>query len=163
MLSFSLAATFFVQTLHDVAGYGFTASVLSTSLVYMAPGSTVSMLLGPVSAHLVTRLGARTVLCLAGLTGCAGAVSLVVARDTTAEVITMIVHTIDGTPPDRPEGCTASTPFTGESLSTWTCVCLADVARPLIPRGTSDPFQAMSPPPPIHRRQHAAVPDGRTT
>ncbi|WNM34768.1 MFS transporter [Streptomyces sp. Li-HN-5-11] len=91
LLSFSLAATFFLQTPHDLAGYGFTASVLSTSLVYMAPGSVVSMLLGPVSAHLVARLGARTVLCLAGLAGCAGALSLTVAHDTTAEMIAGLV------------------------------------------------------------------------
>lgn len=91
LLSFSLAATFFVQTPHDLAGYGFTAGVLSTSLVYMAPGSVVSMLLGPVSARLVTRLGPRTVLCLAGVTGGAGALSLTAAHATTAEVITGLV------------------------------------------------------------------------
>ena len=91
MLGPFLAATFFVQTPRAIAGYGFDASVLSTSLVYMAPGTVAMMLAGPLAGRLVGRVGPRVALCLAGLTGLAGTVLLTVAHDTPAEVITGLV------------------------------------------------------------------------
>ena len=82
-----LGATYFVQTPEAVAGYGFSASVLRTSVAFMLPGAVASMFMGPLAGRLVVRIGPRLVLLLASVVGGLGMVSLALLHDTAAEVI----------------------------------------------------------------------------
>lgn len=87
MFSVFLGATYFVQTPEIVAGYGFGASVLKTSVVFMLPAAVVSILVGPVAGLLVTRIGARVVLLSASVVGVLGMALLAFLHDNTGEMI----------------------------------------------------------------------------
>lgn len=91
MFSVFLGATYFVQSPEQLDGFGFTASVLRTSVVFMLPGAVVAMLMGPIAGHLVGRIGPRLVLLGASVLGLAGMVLLAAVHETTAEVIVALV------------------------------------------------------------------------
>ncbi|HCS56278.1 MAG TPA: MFS transporter [Gordonia polyisoprenivorans] len=87
MFSVFLGATYFVQTPELLAGYGFGASVLRTSVVFMLPAAIVSILVGPIAGLLVARRGPRVVLLGAALVGVVGMMMLTVLHDNTGEMI----------------------------------------------------------------------------
>ncbi|MFT4265006.1 MAG: MFS transporter [Nocardioides sp.] len=91
MFAVFLGATYFVQTPEQLAGFGFGASVLRTSVVFMLPGAVVSMLMGPIAGRLVHAVGPRHVLLLASLVGVAGMVLLLALHGTEAEVIVALI------------------------------------------------------------------------
>ncbi|MEU8132317.1 MFS transporter [Streptodolium elevatio] len=61
-----LAVSQFVQMPERVAGYGFSASVLSASTVYLLPGALSAVVAAPVGGLLVRRFGGRHALAVAG-------------------------------------------------------------------------------------------------
>ncbi|WP_335972286.1 MFS transporter [Streptomyces sp. CA2R106] len=91
MFSVFLGVTYFVETPDAVAGYGFHASVLRTSVLFMLPGAVVSMFTGPLAGRLVSRIGPRLVLLLACVIGLVGMVLLAALHATTAEMIIGVV------------------------------------------------------------------------
>ena len=66
-----LGVSGFVQT-PTTAGYGFTASVLAASSLYLLPGALLGILVAPAGGRLVMRFGAPVTLALAGAVGAAG-------------------------------------------------------------------------------------------
>jgi predicted MFS family arabinose efflux permease len=60
-----LAVSAFVQTPPALAGYGFAATVLATSVVYLLPGTLGGVVAAPLGGRLVARYGARATLVLA--------------------------------------------------------------------------------------------------
>lgn len=87
MFSVFLGATYFVQTPEALAGYGFGASVLKTSVMFMLPGAIVSVFVGPLAGRVVARRGPRTVLLVSALIGVVGMMALVLAHDNPTEMI----------------------------------------------------------------------------
>ena len=91
MFAVFLGASYFVQSPREISGFGFTADVLETSVVYMLPGALVSMLIGPVAGMLVRRIGPRLVLALACGIGVVGMLLLAFVHTTKAETIVAII------------------------------------------------------------------------
>ncbi|HWU21754.1 MAG TPA: MFS transporter [Nocardioides sp.] len=91
MFSVFLGATYFAQTPDVLTGFGFGASVLRTSVVYMLPGTLLSIPLGPVSGRFVVRFGARPVLLVASLLGVASLTSLTLLHGNSVEFILALV------------------------------------------------------------------------
>ena len=91
MFSVFLGATYFVQTPEMVAGYGFGASVLKTSVMFMLPGAIVSILVGPVAGFLVGRGGPRIVLLGASVIGVVGMLLLALLHESSGEMIVGLV------------------------------------------------------------------------
>ncbi|MGV9672735.1 MULTISPECIES: MFS transporter [unclassified Gordonia (in: high G+C Gram-positive bacteria)] len=91
MFSVFLGATYFVQTPDAIAGYGFGASVLTTSVVFMLPGAVVSILVGPVAGAAVARRGPRVVLLVAAVVGIIGMLLLTFLHANTGEMIVGLV------------------------------------------------------------------------
>lgn len=83
-----LACSYFVQTPRDVAGYGFSANVLSASIVYLLPGAALGALTSMIAGRLIGRFGARAVLVAGSLLGTAGFVFFASIRDATWQVVT---------------------------------------------------------------------------
>ncbi|MCZ4276064.1 MFS transporter [Rhodococcoides yunnanense] len=83
-----LACSYFVQTPSEIAGYGFSADVLSASLVYLLPGAALGALTSLIAGRLINRFGARAVLIGGSGLGTAGFVFFALARDSTWQVIT---------------------------------------------------------------------------
>ncbi|MET0429756.1 MAG: MFS transporter, partial [Microvirga sp.] len=76
-----------VQSPRALTGFGFSASVLQTSIIYLLPGAVVSIVIGPLAGRLVGRIGPRLVLAIAcGLAAVASA-SLAFLHTGKAEVI----------------------------------------------------------------------------
>jgi MFS family permease len=67
-----LGLTQFVQIPHAAAGYGFGATVLEASVVYLLPGAVTGFLVALVSGRFIDRYGARPVLMSAAVAGIAG-------------------------------------------------------------------------------------------
>ncbi|GAB2908819.1 MFS transporter [Rhodococcus aerolatus] len=82
-----LGVSTLVQVPRAVAGYGFTASVLQASVVYLLPGALVGVVVAPLAGRMVRRVGGRLTLLLASVLGAVGYVALAVAHSTTALVI----------------------------------------------------------------------------
>ncbi|WP_052269717.1 MFS transporter [Streptomyces sp. MUSC 125] len=92
MLGFAMFAQFIgvsylVQMPEHVVGYGFGASVLEASVVYLLPTTLVSLVGAQVGGVLVRRLGARVTLAVGACFGVLGFTWLSAAHDTTASVI----------------------------------------------------------------------------
>ncbi|MGX6511008.1 MFS transporter [Rhodococcus sp. SJ-2] len=85
-----LAIAMFVQVNPEETGYGFGASVLGTSLVYLLPGQIVGITAAGVSGLLVRRFRADRVLLVACVVGVCGFVFLVFAHDHTWQMIIAI-------------------------------------------------------------------------
>ncbi|MDV6264650.1 MFS transporter [Rhodococcus yunnanensis] len=82
-----LACSYFVQTSSEAAGYGFSADVLSASVVYLLPGTAVGVITSTCSGRLIRRFGPRKVLVAGANIGIVGFVFLVFFHDTTWQVI----------------------------------------------------------------------------
>lgn len=67
-----LGLTQFVQVPATAAGYGFGATVLQASVVYLLPGALTGFLIALVSGRFIDRFGARPVLVVAALAGIVG-------------------------------------------------------------------------------------------
>ncbi|WP_246612882.1 MFS transporter [Paractinoplanes bogorensis] len=95
MFAVFLAVSALVQTPHDVAGYGFGASVLAASLVYLLPGTALGVVTAPLGGRLVARFGAKATLVIAAVLAGAGFTLLAVLHSATWEVIAgaLIVNT----------------------------------------------------------------------
>jgi MFS family permease len=91
MFSVFLGATYFVQAPDALTGYGFGASVLRTSVLYMLPGTLLAIPLGPISGRYVAKHGPRNVLLFASLLGVASMASLAVLHTNSAEFIVALV------------------------------------------------------------------------
>jgi predicted MFS family arabinose efflux permease len=76
-----LAVLQYVQVPPEVTGYGFGASVLEASVVYLLPGGVAGILLAPFAGRLVTRLGALPTLIGGAIFGIAGFTLLAFLRD----------------------------------------------------------------------------------
>ncbi len=75
-----LAVLQYVQTPPEVAGYGFGASVLEASVVYLVPGGIAGVVVAPFAGKVVTRLGALPTLLAGALAGVAGFLLLAFLR-----------------------------------------------------------------------------------
>ncbi|WIM99853.1 MFS transporter [Actinoplanes oblitus] len=95
MFAVFLAVSALVQTPHALAGYGFGASVLAASLVYLLPGTAGGVITAPLGGRLVARFGAKTTLVIAALLAGAGFVLLAVLHAATWQVIVgaLVVNT----------------------------------------------------------------------
>ncbi len=82
-----LGVSTFVQTPTSLAGYGFTASVLSASVVYLLPGALVGVLASPLAGRLVRRAGGRITLVLALALCAAGFLLLTMLHGSSWQVI----------------------------------------------------------------------------
>ncbi|WP_116450919.1 MFS transporter [Blastococcus litoris] len=76
-----LAVLQYVQAPPAVTGYGFGASVLEASVVYLLPGGIAGIALAPVAGRVVTRLGALPTLLAGASSGVAGFLLLALLRD----------------------------------------------------------------------------------
>ncbi|WP_092556782.1 MFS transporter [Actinoplanes derwentensis] len=91
MFAGQLATSYLVQIPRETAGFGFSASVLETSIVFLLPGAAVSIVAGPLAGRLVNRIGPRLVLVAACVTAALSSLSLALAHDGKAEVIIAFV------------------------------------------------------------------------
>ncbi|MFD6437729.1 MFS transporter [Streptomyces venezuelae] len=82
-----IGVSYLVQMPEDVAGYGFGASVLGASVVYLLPTTIVSLLGAQFGGILVRRIGARVTLAAGAAFGVVGFAWLTLAHDTSASVI----------------------------------------------------------------------------
>jgi MFS family permease len=82
-----LGLTQFVQIPHAAAGYGFGATVLQASVVYLLPGAITGFLVAVVSGRFIDRFGARRVLAVAAVAGIAGFAFIALAHDAPWQVI----------------------------------------------------------------------------
>lgn len=81
-----LGLTGFVQT-PTASGYGFGATVLEASVVYLLPGALAGFVTALVSGRYIERYGARPVLLVGTVTGVAGFVLLTIAHATAWQVV----------------------------------------------------------------------------
>ncbi|MET9452804.1 MFS transporter [Streptomyces cinerochromogenes] len=82
-----IGVSYLVQVPEDIAGYGFGASVLGASVVYLLPTTLVSLVGAQFGGVLVRRLGARVTLAAGACFGVVGFTWLTVAHETSASVI----------------------------------------------------------------------------
>ena len=82
-----LAVLQYVQTPPELAGYGFGASVLEASVIYLLPGGAVGIVLAPFAGKVVSRVGALPTLLAGAASGVAGFALLAAWRDEPWQVI----------------------------------------------------------------------------
>ena len=82
-----IGVSYLVQMPAQLAGYGFTASVLRASTEYLLPSTLVSLVAAPVGGILVRRIGARYTLAIGSLVGVAGFAWLAWGHGSTPNVI----------------------------------------------------------------------------
>jgi MFS family permease len=82
-----LGLTQFVQIPREAAGYGFGATVLEASVVYLLPGALTGFLIALVSGRFIDRFGARPVLVTAAVAGIAGFLFIAFAHSQAWQVI----------------------------------------------------------------------------
>jgi MFS family permease len=82
-----LGLTQFVQIPREAAGYGFGATVLQASVVYLLPGALTGFVIAMVSGWFIDRLGARPVLVVAAVAGIAGFLFVAFAHASPWQVI----------------------------------------------------------------------------
>lgn len=82
-----LGLTQFVQIPRETAGYGFSATVLEASVVYLLPGALTGFLVAMVSGRFIDRYGARPVLMVAAVSGIAGFLFIALAHSAAWQVI----------------------------------------------------------------------------
>ncbi|GAB2479066.1 MFS transporter [Jatrophihabitans fulvus] len=91
MFAVFVGATYFVQSSRALTGFGFTASTLETSVVFMLPGAVAGLFAGPVAGRLVAGIGPRRVLILACGIGVLGMLGLAFLHGTSGEVVASLV------------------------------------------------------------------------
>jgi MFS family permease len=82
-----LGLTQFVQIPHAAAGYGFGATVLQASVVYLLPGALTGFLVALVSGRFIDRYGASPVLMVAAVAGIVGFAFIALAHDAPWQII----------------------------------------------------------------------------
>ena len=82
-----LGLTQFVQIPHQAAGYGFGATVLEASVVYLLPGAVTGFLVALASGRFIDRFGARPVLVVAAMAGIAGFVFIALVHSAPWQII----------------------------------------------------------------------------
>ncbi|HJT94615.1 MAG TPA: MFS transporter [Mycobacterium sp.] len=82
-----LGLTQFVQIPRETAGYGFSATVLEASVVYLLPGAVTGFLVAMISGRFIDRFGARPVLMVAAVSGIAGFLFIALAHSAAWQVI----------------------------------------------------------------------------
>lgn len=82
-----IGVSYLVQTPSEIGGYGFGASVLRASVVYLLPSALISLVAAQFGGVLVRRIGARLTLAAGAAFGVVGFAWLTLAHDTTASVI----------------------------------------------------------------------------
>jgi MFS family permease len=82
-----LGLTQFVQIAHSAAGYGFGATVLEASVVYLLPGAITGFLVALASGRFIDRFGARPVLMVAAVAGILGFLFIALAHDAPWQII----------------------------------------------------------------------------
>jgi MFS family permease len=82
-----LGLTQFVQIPHGAAGYGFGATVLEASVVYLLPGAITGFLVALASGRFIDRFGARPVLGVAAVAGIVGFLFIALAHDAPWQII----------------------------------------------------------------------------
>lgn len=76
MFASFLAVLQYVQSPPEVTGYGFGATVLEATVIYLLPGGILGILLAPFAGSVVTRFGGQPVLVVGAVFGTAGFVLL---------------------------------------------------------------------------------------
>jgi MFS family permease len=82
-----LGLTQFVQIPHGAAGYGFGATVLEASVVYLLPGAITGFVVALASGRFIDRFGARPVLVAAAVAGIVGFLFIALAHDAPWQII----------------------------------------------------------------------------
>jgi predicted MFS family arabinose efflux permease len=82
-----LGLTEFVQIPREIAGYGFSATVLYASVVFLLPGAIAGFITATASGRFIDRFGARPVLVCGAAAGIAGFTFLAVAHSQPWQVI----------------------------------------------------------------------------
>ena len=82
-----LGLTQFVQIPREAAGYGFGATVLEASVVYLLPGAITGFLVALISGRFIDRFGARPVLVVAAAAGITGFLFIAFAHSAPWQVI----------------------------------------------------------------------------
>lgn len=82
-----LGLTQFVQIPREAAGYGFGATVLEASVVYLLPGAFTGFVVALVSGRFIDRFGARPVLLVAAAAGITGFLFIAFVHSATWQVI----------------------------------------------------------------------------
>ncbi len=82
-----LGLTLFVQIPDDTVGYGFGATVLEASVVYLLPGAITGFLVALVSGRFIDRFGARPVLVIAAAAGITGFLFAALAHSAPWQII----------------------------------------------------------------------------
>jgi MFS family permease len=82
-----LGLTQFVQIPHNAAGYGFGATVLQASVVYLLPGALTGFLVALVSGRFIDRFGARPVLMIAAVAGIMGFLFIALVHNAPWQII----------------------------------------------------------------------------
>lgn len=82
-----LGLTQFVQIPPEAAGYGFGATVLEASVIYLLPGALTGFLVALVSGRFIDRFGARPVLVIAAAVGITGFLFIALAHSAPWQVI----------------------------------------------------------------------------
>jgi MFS family permease len=83
-----LGLTQFVQIPRGAAGYGFGATVLEASVVYLLPGAITGFLVAMISGRFIDRFSARPVLVAAAMSGIVGFLFIAFAHEAPWQVIT---------------------------------------------------------------------------
>ncbi|WP_203831201.1 MFS transporter [Actinoplanes palleronii] len=91
MFALQLATSYFVQSPREYTGFGFSATVLETSLIFLLPGAAASVVMGPLAGALIGRVGPRVVLVLACGLAAVGMASLALLHDNRGETIAAFV------------------------------------------------------------------------
>jgi MFS family permease len=82
-----LGLTEFVQVPREIAGYGFSASVLHASVFFLLPGAVTGFVTATASGWFIDRFGARPVLVCGAAAGIAGFTFLAIAHSQPWQVI----------------------------------------------------------------------------
>ncbi len=82
-----LGLTQFVQIPRGTAGYGFGASVLEASVVYLLPGAVTGFVVALISGRFIDRFGARPVLVVAAAAGITGFLFIALTHSAPWQVI----------------------------------------------------------------------------
>jgi MFS family permease len=88
-----LGLTQFVQIDRATAGYGFSATVLHASVVYLLPGAVAGFVTATLSGRFIDRFGARPILVCGALTGIVGFLWLALAHSQPWQVIVAGIFT----------------------------------------------------------------------